>query len=55
LKHQPDFPLLGEVLPPTRKPKFKVRKPGWSPQSWMITAFCAVILFLPFAIALARL
>jgi hypothetical protein len=55
LKHQPDFPLLGEVLPPTHKPKFKVRKPGWSQQSWMFTAFCAVILFLLFVIALARL
>jgi hypothetical protein len=37
------------------KPKFKIQKPGWTPQSWMITAFCAAILFLPFVIALARL
>jgi hypothetical protein len=51
LKRQPGFP---QVLPPIRKPKFKVRKPGWTPQSWMIFACCVVVLFLLFVIALAR-
>jgi tryptophan-rich sensory protein len=45
---------FSQVLPPIRKPKFKVRKPGWTPQSWMIFACWAAILFLLFVIALAR-
>lgn len=37
-----------------RKPKFKIRKPGWTPQSWMITVCCVVILLFPFVIAVWR-